>query len=642
MLVSPKLPDLIPAIEGLPLPTRKVLMSFMQEIENLNDDASGENADAHDYHDDAAARKQSRASSLVAPETKGDHLLELEEQYAHLMAQLKRRENEYADLEERFAQTQKTNGELKAQSTRKDEELKDQRSLNSERAQSSLRDLEFKISEQEEIITSKELELAQSQSRVVSLQREHEKFSESKKSFQKLDDDLKIMRVELEKQTKKANTADHYLRKLQLNQSIENERDKMRLELEDARKSLKMTDDLRQENAALQVSNNEKSQTISQIERDLLEHQRTKKQLRINYDSLTQEVHGLNERFAQDQETIADLKDRHGSSESHSSPTIVNGGLESELADTSKYENQMQVSNILVRWLRILTYNRKIRITELEKQNQALSSDAFSSNTQLAVLQKQLESAQEATADHIGHTSDMRQELLALETSFGQIRQGHPIEGFVTPWDIVEDPAHLCPSTEIFQRMRDQLKAKQHRCHDLEVQLSKVCNSLGNAQNDRMSSAENYMMISALGIDLLTGSIMDKSNHETVQEDRYQTSLTDVDPQAERRLSGDDARMDSNDVDIDNMSVDRLTQIIQRASSEDAESQKSWAELFVSNIERGRERLAKQQKVERQISMSKSAFHKILLSEKAAPIPLSRSRSLLKRISKKIWTHANE
>lgn len=341
MLESPAMTDQIQKIMTLPPATQEIVGSLMQEVADLGSDLDNTDGEQEDSNGDSGV-----LGTSPPLDSRIDQILQLEQQYAKIMSQLERRNQEFKDIEaeletvsKSLERAQENNEALNQQINERDNQLKRARSIVSDREQSSMKDLETKISQQEETISSKDNQLSKQQSEIAELEREKRRLLVSDESLQKLQDEFDVMKIEMERQTRKANTADKYMQKLQANQNIEKERDSLRLELDDARNQLGGMKKLRQENAALQQSNDEASRTLSQIEQENEELRMTKKQLRISYDSMARQIDALNERFAQDQETIAELRERHHGSETAASPAMANGGLEGELDEIAKNED---------------------------------------------------------------------------------------------------------------------------------------------------------------------------------------------------------------------------------------------------------------------------------------------------------------
>ena len=369
MLESPSMTDQVQKIMTLPPQTQEIVGGLMQEVADL-----GSDVETTDYEDEDRGRVQTRNDGPNQVDEGSDEILQLEQQYARIMSLLARRNQEFKDLEteletvnKSLERAQENNEALNEQISERDSELKKARSLANDREHSSMKDLETKISHQEESLAIKESQVSKYQSDIAELERERRRLLLSDEKLQKLQDEYDVARNDLERQTRKANTADKYMQKLQANQNVEKERDSLRQEIEDVRSQLDNVQKLRQENAALQKSNDEASRTLSQIEQEHEELRMTKKQLRITHDSLVRQVDALNERFAQDQETIAELREKHGGSDNISGPTS-DGGLEGELQETAKNEDQASVSFHCSRSILLMTLqkvaNRRAYIAE--------------------------------------------------------------------------------------------------------------------------------------------------------------------------------------------------------------------------------------------------------------------------------------
>ncbi|KAL9124445.1 MAG: hypothetical protein Q9217_006219 [Psora testacea] len=648
MLDSSKLTELVATIQSLPEPTQQVVGALMQEMVDWEPDSSLDIDEVPRNDTHYRANLQRPFSPTPDPRTE---VLHLEEQYAKIMSQLERRNMEYADLKADFqavsdslARSQETNDALSTQIIEKDDQLKKQRLMNSNQRQSSTRDLESKISQQEEAIAGHEAQLAKSHFQVAELQRENKILIASSEKLQKLQDEYDVMKLELGKQTRKANTADKYVQKLQASQIIEKERDFFRQELEGARGIISASENIQKENIALQKSNDEASRTLSQVEQENEELRMTRKQLRLNYDSLAQQVNALNERFAQDQETIVDLKDRYGGFQAPTSPFTVNGGLEGELTESSMHENRVQASQLLLRWTRILTLARKTRLADLEKQNQQLSFEAADKDAKLLTLQRQVEDAQGASAEHHTQLQKSRQECITLQTPLAKVQQGHPIEGSVYPHPESMYSTHGCQSTEVFKRMHDQVRAADARHAKLEDELSVLRKELECARDDRTSSSQNHYMLCNLNIDLLEGSLVhndklvnveqvERQNAEELTEIRvkYHTARKQIDA-LRAELDGYKERRQLNHNTPNNLDNEELLDILNAASP--GQPVESMSDAIINKIEDGRERIAVKQEVDHQISSSSAAYDTVSLFEKevAKTERDHRHQSLLERI----------
>jgi hypothetical protein len=615
-------------------------------------------------------------SAASSPRGKKDRELVLEEELAKVNARLARRDSEVEELkaeneriEDAYSRLSESYEAVKQISAENEDQLKKLSSVQNEREQWSVKDLQDKISQLEDTIGQQESQIAEYQSTEAELERKMNKLRSVDDKLQKLQDDFHIQKGQLEEQTKRANRGDHYKRKCEANQHMERERDSLRQQLDEARPRLQAYDDIRRDNARLQQENHEKLQTLSRSERDNNELREMKQSYLAEIDRLKQDTKGMREVLAQGQERIADLEDRSGGSEIHSSPTVVDGGLESELVETSKHEEQMQVANVLLLWNRVLTMDRKTRIIELEKENRQLASSTNDIEARLTVLQRQLENSQLLSTDQEKQVQGMRQEIAGLQSSLVEVRQGHPIEGFVSSPPASIHLAHTVESTETFKRMREQLKTEQKKRVDLEEKLSAAQKETEVANDERTSSFERHCLMTDLNVDLFEGALIDKPKLQMIEEIKKQHGAALMQLQSEHDalrlrhtvLQGQlDKKMDERNeawqeahealiaksqADSDNQASNQglvdLKDLIKKFSADKSaestahinEALERNVDIFVTKIEEGRERLAKQQQVSKQISSPNFASQNLSLPQQSIPSTIA-SPPPTKRASK--------
>lgn len=536
--ITPPNQEIVEHFQNLPQQTQQVIYRLIHEIDpsqssSGDEDAQGESGVESD-------QTGSEKSGVSSPEQRVTRELELEAQQAELQAKLNRREREVGslkaerkDLDGAYQRLQESYEAIKKHSAEQEDQLNTLASAHIDRDQLSVRELEFKISQQEELISGKEFQITEHQSREAELERRIAKLNVMAEEFPKLQDEFDIQKNELLEQTKKANIGERYKQKAQAIKVIEKDRDSLRQQLEDARPKLSAYEEIRRDNARLAKENREISSTLSRSEIGNSELRATKQGVVAENDRLRRELKAMREAYAEGQGIIADLGDRSSSSEIHSSPTLVDGGLESELAATSKQEEQMQVLSNLNWCTQGLTEDRKSRMFELERQNQRLADDSSEKEFKIAMLQQQLDSAQELSADQSAKELRLHQDISALESFIPEVHRGLPIEGSVSPILSVVDPAHKIERTPVFKRMRDRLSEEQKIRSDLEDKLSTAQKDVEKATNDRTSSFERHCMMSDLNIDLLEGELVDKPKLEMIAESRKQSSAAQMQIQSE-------------------------------------------------------------------------------------------------------------
>ena len=655
-VIKPPNAEIISKIPQLSYPTQRILQVLIEEIDPPQ--TSSENGDAHETSDLDSERESSKGSAFSSPTRKKNRELLLEERLALVNAQLARREAEVEDLKVEkeelsvaYLRLQDNYEAVKQSSAENEDRLKKLTSVHNEREQLSIRDLEAKISQQEETIGRQESQIAELESNEAELQRKASKLSDVEEKFQKLQDELHIQKVNLDEQTRRANAGDKYKQKVQATQGIERERDALRNQIDELRPRAQAYDEVRRENSKLKQENHEIGQTLSHSERSNNEFREMKQAYVAEIERFHRETKGLREALAQGQERIADLEDRSGGSEVHSSPTVVDGGLESELAETSKQEQQMQVAKSILFWTRVLTIDRKSRIVELEKQNRQLTEDLDEKATTIQSLQRQLEFIQALSVDQDKRLEDKSQEITHLQSSLAEVREGHPIEGSVNACPGSVYFSHNANSTETFKRTREQLKIEQKKNVELENMLSATQKELEAAKDERTSSFERHCLISELNIDLLQGALIDKPKLEMIEAVREQNSVALTDLQREhealqllhKRVQDENDRLkdDRNhawyeaheavvakglvdsDYAANNQRLTDLKDMIKKFSNnKSTESTTQINEalemnigVFARKIEEGRERTMKQQQVARQLSSLSLLTPKALLPE---------------------------
>lgn len=648
VIITPPNESLFQKLRDLPDPTPQVILRLWQEMmDPAEDDEVDKDSDM-----DSGGRSSNSGSTFSSGRVVDRELL-LEQHLAEIMSQLDRCQAEANDLKEAKEQTddaynrlQKSYDAVRKESIETGAQLQKFTALHNERELRSVKDLETKISQLEEVIGRQETEINEHRSKEVEMQRKIKKLDAADDRLQNLQDDFDVQKVELEHQTKKANAGEKYKQKVQASQNIEKERDSARKEVNEARSRLEEAENFRRGNVKLQQENREISQTLSRSERDNTELRETKQAYLSEINRLQQGSKSLRDTLAQAQDRITDLEERCGGPERHSS---MDDGLDSELAEALNHEQQMQVASTVLLWTRILMTSRKIRITELEKQVRQLTSDASDKETKLVMIQGQLDSAQADSADQYKQVLGIRKEMSILQASLTEVRQGDPIEGFVSADPLVDLVAYDVRSTETFKRMREQVKAQQKQCANFEEKLSAAQKRLEAAESDRMSSFENHCMLTDLTVYLFEGELIDKPKFQIIEEVRAQNSSAMIQLQSEHdalrkrhsRLQdmfvdlteerngawreGHEVLMEKTEIetkaDADSQTLQELTDILRQAMTETPESigQSKEIQTYASKIEEGRERLAKAQKVRKEVDPSDVAFNTVSLPQRPPP-----------------------
>ena len=643
MVINPPNEAVFQKLRNLPDPTPQVILRLWKE---MVDQDGVEEVDKDS--DEGSGRKSSNSGYNSSPARPINRELLLEQHLAELKSQLDRCETEVKDLKDAKEQTDdayerllESYDAIRNESIETDKQLKKFTAMRNERKQPAVKELETKISQQEEVIGRQEAQINEYRSKEAEMQRKMKKLDAADERLQNLQDDFDVQKVELEHQTRRANAGEKYKQKVQASQKVEKERDLARKELNDARSRLEEAGSCRRDNAKLQQENREISQTLSRSERDNTELREIKQTYLSEINRLRHDSKSLRDALAQSQDRIADMEERHGASERH--PSVADG-LDAELAEAVNHEQQMQVASTVLLWTRVLMNTRKIRITELEKHVRQLMSEASDKDIELAMLQAQLHSGQEHSADQYREALEPPQKMSVLQSSLGELRQGYSIEESVLAVPPVDLEAYNIESTEIFTNMRQLIKAQQKQCAHLEEKLSAAQRGLEAAESDSMSTFENHCMLTDLTVDLFEGELVTKPKLQVVEEIRKQNSLamrqlqTEHDALRERHNRLNDmfvdmaeernaAWQDSHEIllakgkveskaEADSQTLQESSDLLRQAVTPDLNGQSKDIEIYASKIEEGRQRLAKAQKVCREIVPSEIALQTVPLPQR--------------------------
>ena len=624
VVITPPNETAFEKFQVLPHPVKQVILRLWKEMTN---DPEDDEVDRNSDKDSGG-----RSSNSVSPARIVDRELLLEHHLAQLKSQLDRCAAEVKDMreakeeiEDAYNRLQESHDAVRKENIETGAQLKKIMAVHSEGEQRSVKELEAKISQQEEVLGRQESQINEHRSKEAEMQRKLMKLDAADDRLQNLQDDFDVQKVELEHQTRKANAGEKYKQKVQASQNMEKERDSLRKELNETRARLEDAEGLRRDNLTLQQENREISQTLSRSERDNTELRETKQAYHGEINRLQRDSKSLRDALAQSQDRVADLDERFGGRERHQS---LDDGLDSELAEALNHEQQMQVASTVLLWTRVLMSSRKIRITELEKQVRQLTTDARDKDTKFAMLQGQLGGAEEESANHCQQAFDIRQEMSILQSSLTEVSQGHPTEVSVPAVPLVNFEAYDGKSTEMFQRMRNQLEVQQKQCADLEDKLSAAEKALEVAESDRMSSFENHRMLTDLTIDLFEAVDNDEvrmqnssalrqlqSEHDALRDRHIRLNEMFIDLTQERN----DAWRESHETliakgeiqieaEANSRTLQESTDLLRQATTPGLTGQSGDIETYASKIQEGRERLAKAQKVCKAVAPSDVAF----------------------------------
>ena len=206
-----------------------------------------------------------------------------------------------------------------------------------------------------------------------------------------------------------------------------------------------------------------------------------KRQLEFDNATLAQRCEKANEQHARDQETIADLNDRISDPRVTRTSSFYGGGLDGEISQVTKTEEQLQVSDILLFWSRLTSRNR---ISRLEFQNRQLQKCTDEQVAKSVLHQQLLDFRQDELHQLETRVSKLTQEKLEAEASLAVIRGDDPIEGCEAFLLVGRSITHTFCSSEVYHRMRADRDAVKQRNAQLQTDYELLHQKHADLQGD--------------------------------------------------------------------------------------------------------------------------------------------------------------
>ncbi|SLM34318.1 Hook-related protein family [Lasallia pustulata] len=369
---SPKATGYIAKMPTLSFPTQAFLKESIEELQNTTNAASDSDIPS------------TPTPSSPPPPPQIDAELIFEERYGKVMADNERlaQENQdvrknVRDLRDRLAHLQENNAVLQESLTAAEDALQLHASAEATNGVLSLKPLQLRIQDQEDIIAGQEATISEYQTSTEALQKTIERTHVSSAKLQKLQDEIDELKVERDGLAKKANTVDKYKQKLQASQDLEKDNELLRAEIDDIRQNARNTTDDQEQLDILRLKIKEYEGILPGVERDHHELQMMKRQLEIDNATLAERWEAANEQHIRDLETIEELQVEIHNAESGALPPFgAAGGLDTELAKPAEKDSELQVASLALLFSRFLNKSRKTRISELESEITQLTMDA--------------------------------------------------------------------------------------------------------------------------------------------------------------------------------------------------------------------------------------------------------------------------
>lgn len=339
---SPNAETYVTTLQELSTSTQEVLKDIIQEAHNApreefpEEEEDREGISKRDLAVDPELKFEERVGKVIAENDR-------------LAAEKKEMEKALEDLHNRLARLQENNDTLQNRLASTEDRLVTLKSGKGDMGFSA-KALESKTRQQEELIATQEAKISAIQDENDSLRMSLESMRVKNQRFQTLQDDYDELKTEREQLTRKANAAEKYRQKLQVNQDFEKENQALKNQVKDLQQQLKDADSNQRWTSERDVELEEYRRVLPRIEQDRHEIQNLKKQLEFNNHALTERLQSAEEQRDRDEALISELRERIREFEgSPGSPSLtpgattprLQGTLQKDLEDIDARETQL-------------------------------------------------------------------------------------------------------------------------------------------------------------------------------------------------------------------------------------------------------------------------------------------------------------
>lgn len=327
-----------------------------------------------------------------------DHALELEKQHATLVAEYEALKKRHADFITKHEYLQESFASVKASLNEKDSQLRDLESSagKDEYIKNSLN----KIQELEDLIANQEQQMEIDRVAKANQEQELRTLRPLASRATGMRDELQELKNERDTLARKANTVDHFQKKLEMMSRIESENNRLRTQLEDLEANMKSYDTVMSENEKYKKTQDEYKHKFQAYEAAAIDHIMDKRMLESEIRIKDEEIAELRQKGAHDEEFITDLQDQiriGGGPQSPDSPTAnrTQQSLGEELADVDDHPNYaLELSRLRAenQLLKSTTSNAslKVELEDSQKFRKNLEERFYTLNEKYTVGQLQL------------------------------------------------------------------------------------------------------------------------------------------------------------------------------------------------------------------------------------------------------------
>ncbi|KAJ9638637.1 hypothetical protein H2204_004113 [Knufia peltigerae] len=295
--------------------TQEVLMQTVQEAGE--DEADLPDADPAARHDEipTSPRRSGEMESVLESEERLGKVIADNQRIAHekreLQKQLDEHHMRYEKLQERFDQVQ---DELKETGDRLTAVL-------AGRSDSSTRPLDSK---HDTLIATLENRVLEAEAEVEELRKFNEVLKIKAEKAQKLQDDYDEMKIDRDKLSRKANTAEKYRQKLEASQDLEKDNASLRTKVTELQNQLKQSDFARASSGDLAREIDEYRRLLPSIEQERYELNEMKKRLEFDYHALEARYQDTVEQLSRQQKEVEELQSQLQDYDDGITPTTNN------------------------------------------------------------------------------------------------------------------------------------------------------------------------------------------------------------------------------------------------------------------------------------------------------------------------------
>jgi protein HOOK3 len=413
--------------------------------------------------------------------------LAFEEEHAILYAEHEALKKKHADFITRFERLQQNHDELLDHSNETDRQLQSLQSSNDGDQADYVKSLKSQLQEANELIANQE---QQAETDRMTKEKQQKELSSLRQSAQRvidLEDQVKELKTENQTLSRKANTVDHFQRKLELQSGVEKENASLRQRIDKMEETQKDLDAVYDENTKIKTTIEEYQKRFNSYELQVVELSNQKKVLEEDLRHQNAQVDALRASKQHDEKYIEDLQEQVRTVATAplppNSPTGKSRGLtlEEELEESDES-----------------TPNYALEISRLKAENQLLRSNtAGTTNVTLRIDLEEAERIRKRLEENLRdltekYTIGQEQLQAIISTSSGEklVKIVDCLIG-IGPLQILTEDFYrneaVVNTRRLYLEANQELSSTKTKVAELEAELSSRDRELLGARADRTS-----------------------------------------------------------------------------------------------------------------------------------------------------------